>query len=134
MELDWTPLPNDAQRVAMATLLGIEEPQDRGRFIHAMFGLVHLNNASPTETGTVIEALKASELGSGMVREDHPLLDDLAVRSAELGVTTVPSLVRHGPLLAIHLNPAVLNEEPQQVARTIDAVIESDGIWELRKP
>ncbi|GMQ94808.1 MAG: hypothetical protein BMS9Abin12_2316 [Acidimicrobiia bacterium] len=132
--LEWLPYPNDSEQAAMATLLGIEDSQDRGRFIHAMLGLVHLENSSPSEMTTIIDALRAAELDSVIVAQDHPLLGDLSARCKALAIEAVPSLVRHGPVLSIQLNPAVLNAEPQQVARTINDVIESDGIWELRKP
>jgi len=132
--LEWMPFPNDSEQIAMATLLGIEDPGDRGRFIHAMLGLVHVEKKSASEMSTVIEALGAAELDPVIVAQDHPLFGDLSARCKELAIDAVPSLVRHGPVLSIQLNPAVLNEEPQRIARTINDVVECDGIWELRKP
>jgi 2-hydroxychromene-2-carboxylate isomerase len=132
--LDWMPLPADAEREAMATLLGIEDSQDRGRFLHAMLGLVHIDKRSASEMETVAEALRAAGLDSMIVRDEHPLLKDLATRSTELGIDAVPTLCRHGPVLSVQLNDSVFDGDVQQVARTINEVMESDGIWELRKP
>lgn len=132
--LEWMPLPNDAEQVAMATLLSVEQPQDRGRFLHAMLGLVHLEGRSASDTKTVAEALRAARLDSLIARDEHPLLEDLGARSDGLGVDAVPTLYRHGPPLSIQLSTAVLGGDVRQTARTINEVMESDGIWELRKP
>lgn len=83
---------------------------------------------------TVAEALHVAKLDSHVVRDQHQLLDDLATRAEELGITAVPTLYRHGPALSIQLNPAVLSGDVAQTAVTINDVMESDGIWELKKP
>lgn len=132
--LDWMPLPTESERAAMATLLSVDEPQDRGRFLHAMLGLVHLEGRSASDMKTVAEALHVAKLDSHVVRDQHQLLDDLATRAEELGITAVPTLYRHGPALSIQLNPAVLSGDVAQTAVTINDVMESDGIWELKKP
>jgi len=132
--VEWMPLPKGSERAAMATLLAIEKQQDRGRFIQAMLGLVHLEGLQASELKTVAAALEAAGLSPVVVTDAHPLLEDLRSRATLLGVEAVPSLYRHGPALSIQLNPAVLDEEPQQIARTIIDVMDSDGIWELRKP
>ncbi len=132
--IEWMPLPKGSERAAMATLLAIEKPEDRGRFIHALLGLVHVDGLQASELKTVAAALQAAGLDSVVVKDAHPLLEDLRARATEVGVDAVPSLVRHGPVLSIQLNPAVLDAEPQKTARTINDVIDSDGIWELSKP
>lgn len=132
--IEWMPLPKGSERAAMATLLAIEKPQDRGRFIHAMLGLVHMEGLEASDMKTVAAALQAAGLESVVVKDAHPLLEALRTRATEVGVDVVPSLVRHGPALSIQLNPAVLDGDPQRAARTINDVIDSDGIWELRKP
>lgn len=134
VSLDWMPLPNASEQVAMATLLSVEQPQDRGRFLHAMLGLVHLEGRSVSDMKTVAGALREAGLGSLLVRDDHQLLNDLGVRAGELEIDAVPTLYRHGPALSIQLNSAALGGDVQQTARIINEVIETDGIWELRKP
>ncbi|MFV1961630.1 MAG: hypothetical protein ACC658_07325, partial [Acidimicrobiia bacterium] len=51
--IEWLPLPKGTERAAMATFLAIEEPQDRGLFIHAMLGLVHMEGESASDLKTV---------------------------------------------------------------------------------
>ncbi len=132
--IEWMPLPKGSERAAMATLLAIEKPEDRGRFIHAMLGLVHMEGLQASELKTVAAALQAAGLDSVVVMDAHPLLEALRARATEVGVEAVPSLVRHGPAISIQLNPAVLDEEPQKTAWTINDVIDNDGIWQLSKP
>jgi len=134
VDLEWLPLPKGTERAAMATFLAIEDPQDRGLYLHAMFGLVHMNAMPASDVKTVQAALEAAGLDSAVVTDAHPLLEGLRYQETELGVGAVPTLYRHGPVLSIQLNPAVLDGDPRETAKTIDAVITSDGIWELRKP
>ncbi|MFV1971614.1 MAG: hypothetical protein ACC683_11515, partial [Acidimicrobiia bacterium] len=132
--IEWLPLPKGIERAAMATFLAIEEPQDRGLFIHAMLGLVHMEGESASDLETVEAALRAAGLNSVVVEDASPALEDLRSRAGEVGVDAVPTLQRHGPVLSIQLNPAVLDDDPRAIARSINDVIDSDGIWELRKP
>ncbi len=83
---------------------------------------------------TVRAALAAADLDATVVVDDHAALEELRARATVLGVDAVPSLHRHGPALSIQLNPAVLNDDPREVAETIDRVMSTDGLWELRKP
>jgi uncharacterized membrane-anchored protein len=118
----------------MATLLAIDEPEDRGRYLHAMLGLVHMEGMSASDIRTVAAALQAADLNSVVVKDAHPLLEELRSRAMLLGVDAVPSLYRRGPVMSIQLNPAVLAEDPSETAETINRALGSDGIWELRKP
>jgi hypothetical protein len=132
--IEWLPLPKGTERAAMATLLSIEEPNDRGRYLHAMLGLVHLEGMEASDLKTVAAALAAAELNSVIVKDAHPLLEDLRSLAMGLGVDAVPTLYRSGPVMSIQLNPAILNEDPGETAQTINKVIGCDGMWELRKP
>lgn len=132
--IEWMPFPKGIERAAMSTLLSIEDPNDRGRFLHAMLGLVHMESMPATDIRTVAAALSVAELELEVVRDAHPLLEQLRAEATKLGVDAVPTVYRHGPVLSIQLNPAVLNDDPNDTARRIIDVMESDGIWELRKP
>lgn len=132
--VEWLPLPKGTERAAMSTLLSLENPQDRGRFLHAMLGLVHMEEMKASDLKTVRAALEAAGLESVVVNDAHPLLEELRSRATTLGIDAVPTLYRRGPVLSVQLNPAVLNEDPHQTAATISAVLDTDGIWELRKP
>lgn len=132
--IEWLPLPKGTERAAMATLLSIDAPVDRGRYLHAMLGLVHLEGMEASELKTVAAALQAAGLDSMIVKDAHPLLEDLRKRAMGLGVDAVPTLYRSGPVMSIQLNPAILNQNPWDTAETINKVLGSDGVWELRKP
>lgn len=132
--IEWLPLPKGTERAAMATFLAIEDPADRGLYLHAMLGLVHMNGMSASDLKTVQAAIDAARLDSTIVKDAHPLLEELRSRATGIGVDSVPTLYRHGPVLSIQLNAAVLEGDPRETAKTIDAVIAGDGIWELRKP
>jgi len=115
-------------------LLAIDEPDDRGRYLHAMLGLVHIEGMSASDLKTVAAALQAADLDSVIVKDAHPLLEELRSRATELRVDAVPTLFRRGPVMSIQFNPAILNEDPRDTAETINQVLGCDGIWELRKP
>lgn len=132
--IDWLPLPKGTERAAMATLLSIEQPEDRGRYLHAMLGLVHIEGMAATDLKTIAAALQAADLNSVIVKDAHPLLEELRSRATELGVDAVPTLSRRGPVMSIQFNPAILDEDPRATAETINRVLGCDGMWELRKP
>lgn len=132
--VEWLPLPKGTERAAMSTLLSLDDPHDRGRYLHAMFGLVHLEGRPASNLRTVAAALSAAEIDRETVSDAHPLLAELKASATKLGVDAVPTLYRHGPVISIQMNPAVLNDDPRETARKIIDVMESDGIWELRKP
>ncbi|MCL1601237.1 MAG: hypothetical protein M3112_06845 [Actinomycetia bacterium] len=132
--IEWLPLPKGTERAAMATLLTIDDPDDRGRYLHAMLGLVHIEGMAASDLKTVAAALRAAELNSVTVKDAHPLLEELRSRATALDVDAVPTLFRSGPVMSIQLNPAILDEDPRATAETISEVLGFDGIWELRKP
>ncbi len=128
--LDWQPLPDPEQQLAMSTYLAAPTAEDRGRFLHAMLGLVHLEGMAASDVETVRRA--AAE--ASVEVDDSADLTAVADLASTIGVMATPSLYRHGPPLRIVLNGAVLTVEPR---RTVDAILqvsESDGIWRLEKP
>lgn len=132
--IEWLPLPKGTERAAMSTLLSLDDVSERGRYLHAMMGLVHIEGMAASDLKTVAAALEAADIDAAVVKDAHPLLEDLRAAAIGLGVDAVPTLYRHGPVISIQMNPAVLNDEPGETARKILDVMESDGIWELRKP
>ena len=132
--IEWLPLPKGTERAAMATLLSIDEPDDRGRFLHALLGLVHIEGMVASDLKTIAAALQAAELNSVIVKDAHPLLEELRSRATGLGIDAVPTLYRRGPVMSVQLNPAILDDDPRETAETINKVLGCDGIWELRKP
>jgi hypothetical protein len=46
----------------------------------------------------------------------------------------IPTIVRWGPPLYVEVNPAALEGDVLARLEVIDAVLEDDGLWVLRKP
>ncbi|MGI9528704.1 MAG: hypothetical protein ACR2NG_03260 [Acidimicrobiia bacterium] len=130
VSLDWQPLPSEDQHEAMSLFVSLSSHEDRGRFLHALLGLVHLEGQDPGDADVVARAAAAAEVEQG----PRGSLDDLAHQAAQLGVQRVPSLYRHGPVVTIRLNSASLEGDLERRASTILAMTGDDGIWELSKP
>lgn len=132
--LEWSPIPTPATEVAVCVHQRVTDPTGKGRFLHAMLGLVHIEGLDVSDLSTVAKAAEAAGLGEVDMSIDRDLLEALASGLSDLGVTSSPSLYRHGPVTAITLNPAVLMGDVNASAASILAVVADDGIWELRKP
>lgn len=132
VQLEWTPVIDRGEGVAVAAFVGLRSPEERGRFLHAMLGLVHLEGRDATALATVEAAIEAAAVTPGPVSEAE--LESVGADASALGVVRVPSLYRHGPVVELHLNGAALEGDVMARARTIDAMVADDGIWELRKP
>ena len=128
--LEWTPMPDEGP--AATVFLGLSDPQDRGRFLHAMLGLVHLDDRDAADASTVAAAVDAARVAPGSVPTGA--LAEIARLVEDLGVSDVPSLYRHGPAVRITLNGASTTGDVQARAEAILAVLDDDGIWGLTKP
>ncbi|MGI9584199.1 MAG: hypothetical protein ACR2N7_01255 [Acidimicrobiia bacterium] len=130
--LEWTPLPTDQERFAMEVYVSLERPEERGRFLHAMLGLVNLEREDSASRATVEKALNAA----GLTQPDAVAadLDALDRQASQLGVTSVPTMYRHGPAVAVALNDAALAGDLERRAAVILDVLDDDGIWSLAKP
>ena len=116
----------------MQVFLSLQTPADRGRFLHAMLGLVNLEGEDAASQTTVESALVASELG----RPETAAADlvTLNEQAHELGVTTVPTMYRHGPAVAVGMNGAAISGDLERRARVILDMLDDDGLWSLGKP
>lgn len=132
--LEWVPMPTAETEIAVCVGERLVDPNERGRFLHAMFGLVHIEGLDASDEATVVAATKAAGLTQIDMTADVELIGSLVEDQAALGVTSSPSLYRHGPVTAVTLNPAVLMGDIRASAASILAVADDDGIWELRKP
>lgn len=128
--LEWRPLPTDGQVDAMVTYESLTTPDDQGRFLHALLGLVHIEGRDPGDPIVVAEAVSAANVEPG----DRGSLETLSAAAAHLGVRAVPSLYRLGPVVTVRLNGAALWGDLEHRAATILAMAGDDGIWELSKP
>lgn len=132
--LEWMPIPGNDEDLAMSVYLSLDDPTSRGRFLHAMLGLVHIEGRSPFDATVVKEAIEAAEVAVPDVSVDASVLADVRTVASDLGVGEAPCLYRHGPPMTVHLTPAALLGDPGDTLRMILDVSGADGIWELRKP
>ncbi len=131
--LEWVPFYEGDERDAMATFVSLPSPQERGRFLHAMLGLVHIDKMDPGESSTVAAALRAAacDTPTGV---DVATLEEIAEKAAELGVHDTPALFTGGPTMHVVMNEAAASGDVEATAAAVLAVLESDGIWRLAKP
>lgn len=131
--LEWKPLPRVGEESIASTFLGLQEPRERGRFLHAALGLIHGEHEDPTASSTVEAALTAAGLNTVTVAQADRL-DALRAEASDLGVIDVPTMYRHGPVVRIDLNPAATRGNVALRAGTILRMLDDDGIWGLTKP
>ena len=133
VSLEWRPLPGRGHDGAAAVFEALTTPDERGRFLHAMLGLVHLEGLDPADAAVVQRAGEAA--GVALPAPDDGTLAQVATLAADLGVEDVPSLYRHGPVMRIELTEAaLLDEDHVGRAERMLAVADDDGIWRLGKP
>lgn len=130
--LAWTPVGRDDEEEAAATFAALESPVDRGRFLHAMLGLTHLEGADPSDPGTVAAARAAAHIDG--TAQDADEVARWRSEARQLGVAGVPALYRHGPATVIRLTNAALDGDIKGRAERIFSTADDDGIWELVKP
>ncbi len=118
----------------MSTFLAIDDVEDRGRFLHAMLGLIHLEDQSLDDETIVAEALSAAGVAAGGVATGEDALAFLAAEAESLGVTATPTLYRHGPASHIRLTEASLLGDIEKTALAILSVADDDGVWTIAKP
>ncbi len=132
--LEWLPIPTPSTELPCAVYTSLSDANDRGRFFHAMFGLTFLEHLDAGAEATVDRAVGESGVRTANRDVNRSVLDGLTEQADALGVTWSPSLYRHGPVTAITLTPAVLQDDPVSTAKAILAVADNDGIWGLSKP
>lgn len=131
--LDWQPLPTVGQDLAMSVFAAIEDPLSRGKFLHAMLGLVHLEGMPADEPTTVSAAIASAGVDSE-AKVVPELLAEREARATALSIGGTPTLYRDGSPIRVVLTGAALMGDFDKTSRTIVAAMENDGIWELRKP
>ena len=131
--LEWVPLYRGVEAEAMQTFVSLPTAQDRGRFLHAMLGLVHLEGLDSQGPSAVTKALEAAECDAPD-RVGVAALDEITEKAAEIGVAETPTMFTGGPVMHIVLNQAARTGDVKRTAEAILAVLDSDGIWTLAKP
>jgi 2-hydroxychromene-2-carboxylate isomerase len=147
--LEWKPFVVGGLEAAMAgqrRLLQASEvvrqdvPLRHGRFVPAVLTAIHEEGMSPDDPELIV-------LGSRVAGLDDELVDDDAIRgpgrillersqaeAETLGVDAVPSLYRHGPVLAVRTTGAAALGGAAARLETINRMLDDDGLWQLRKP
>ncbi len=131
--LEWLPLYRGVEFEAMATFVSLPTPQDRGRFLHAMLGLVHIEKLDARAPSTVTKALEAAG-SSAPERVGVSVLTEITDAATAMGISETPTLFTGGPVMHIVLNQAASLGNVAETAEAILAVLENDGIWTLAKP
>ncbi|GMQ97554.1 MAG: hypothetical protein BMS9Abin17_0052 [Acidimicrobiia bacterium] len=131
--IEWLPLYNDSEVEAMSAFVMPRNSEDRGRFLHAMLGLVHMEHLDANKEATVVNALESAGLASEIVI-DVPQLQQLAKDAHDLGVQRTPTIYNHGPVMHVTLNGAATAGDVEETGRTLMDVLGNDGIWAIEKP
>ncbi len=134
VSLEWAPIPAEGEELAASAHASLAGADDRGRFLHAMLGLIHIEGLEVGDPKTVAKAMDTAGSQPAPSEIDADLIGALNEQVSSLGVVWSPSLYRHGPVTAITLTPAALVQDPIQTAESILAVADNDGIWRLEKP
>jgi len=131
--IEWLPLYIDNELEAMSAFVMPRTPEDRGRFLHAMLGLVHMERLDANREATVVKALESAGLGSE-ITIDVPQLQQLAKDAHDLGVQHTPTIYNHGPVMHVTLNGAAVTGDVEATGRALMDVLGNDGIWAIEKP
>jgi len=131
--IEWLPLYAGEELEAMSAYVMPRNPEDRGRFLHAMLGLVHMERLSANREATVTMALENAGLGTE-IAIDVPQLQQIAKDAHELGVVHTPTIYNHGPVMQIKLNGAAITGDVEATGRALMDVLGNDGIWAIKKP
>jgi len=134
VNLEWVPLFDSHEATSMSTYLAIDGADDRGRYLHAMLGMIHLEDKPFNDEAMAARALSAAGLAVGTAGTGETDLASLAAEAVSLGVTDTPTLYRHGPVSRIRLTEASLMGDAEKTAVAILSVADDDAVWEITKP
>jgi hypothetical protein len=148
--LEWKPflvdgvaegdLDGHARLLAASELVRNDAVFAHGPFVSAVLTAIHgegMNVEDPDVTALAARVAQLDEgfLADGVVdRRGRVLLEAAQEEARALGVDAVPSIYRHGPVVAVRLTAAVAMGSGLRRLELIDAMLDDDGLWELRKP
>ena len=140
---DWRPFAGTPERAELMPPLAAYEavrqrdPDRHGMFLLALLTAVHAGGSTPTDPATLRSAGASAGIDPAVLDQAStfvPRVRESTAEGVQLGVTTTPTLYRHGPVLHIALTPAALRGDPVARLQAIEAVLEDDAIWRLEKP
>ena len=147
LQLDWRPFQQqgaagrDGEEALFAYAWIREHDQAASAtYLQALLTAYHRNGAEADIIATAESAARVAGIDAAGWREAvsgaHGA--NAVARATEegrgLGVSRVPSLYRHGPVLHVDLTPAALDPGALRRLELIDGVLEDDAIWTLSKP
>lgn len=143
--LQWRPYSPDGdspdhRALAASEMVRTMAPLRYGAFIQAMLVGVHLEHLDVAGLDLPQIAAKATGLPDDVVSPNRvatigeTLLNATLDEARRLGVTAVPCIYRHGPVVVVRSTPAVTTGPAIRRLEMIDAMLEDDGLWELSKP
>jgi hypothetical protein len=117
----------------------IENPDRHRRFLAALLALVHkegddIGNESTLRIAATVAGIDPDRLLTAGTGIGFDALGAETGTATMRGVREVPSIVRHGPVLQIRTTDAVTRGDARTRLGLLQAVMEDDGIWELKKP
>ncbi len=98
-----------------------------------MLGVVHLEGENAGSADAVAKAAGSADVPVASTESWEARSEVLAREAANLGVVDVPTMYRHGPVMRIVVNGAVLTGDVVRSAITILAALDDDGVWQLSK-
>lgn len=140
LALEWAPfLLHPGSLAVLASYLAVRERDlpRHGAYLQALLALRHLEGADLVDPATWRAAARAAETSEDAVVPDdgHRLAVQASTDEARrLGVASVPTLYRHGPVLEVLVTPAAYEGDALARLATIDAVLGDDALWRLAKP
>ena len=134
------PLDGHARLLAASEVVRQDAVMSHGPFVAAALTAVHREGMAVDAPDVVALAVKVAGLDDGFLAAGviegagRVLLQASQDEATALGVDAVPSIYRHGPVVAVRTTAAVTLGSGMRRLELISAMLEDDGLWELRKP
>jgi 2-hydroxychromene-2-carboxylate isomerase len=148
--LEWKPflvggvpdgdLDGHARLLAASELVRNDAVLAHGPFVSAVLTAIHGEGMDVEDPDVMALAGRVAGLEDDFLADDEirrrgrVLLEAAEEEARALGVDAVPSIYRHGPVVAVRMTAAVAMGGGLRRLELIDAMLEDDGLWELRKP
>ena len=133
-------LTGHARLLASAEVVRHDVVMSHGSFVAAALTAIHAEAMRPDDPELIPLAARVARIDDDIISADaidgvgRVLLAASQDEASTLGVDAVPSLYRHGPVVAMRMTAAVSVGSGLRRLELINGMLEDDGMWELRKP